>query len=98
MKKIWGFLRDYFRTQCNWRYLAALMVFVAICVYINFFVKSEEVWIKPDVNAPRRLLKYIGGYTTVFGGAYALQTLFDKDSALRSNKLWALIFFCHCAV
>ncbi len=69
------------------------MLFIAACIYINFFVKSEEVWIKPDINGPRRLLKYIGGYATVFGGAYMLQMLFDKDKALRSGKLWALILF-----
>lgn len=93
MKKIWGYLRDYFRDQCNYRYLAVLVLFVAAGVYFNFFVRSEDVWIKSDFNSGRRLLKYIGGYFVVFGGAYGLQLLMDRDNALRSPKLWALIVF-----
>ena len=86
MKKIWGYLRDYFRDQCNYRYLAALMLLLAAGIYLNFFVKSEDVWIKADPISARRLLKYLGGYLAVFGGAYALQMVFDRDKALRSPR------------
>jgi membrane protease YdiL (CAAX protease family) len=93
MKKIWGYLRDYFSAQCNYRYLGALKAFVGLGIYLNFFKLSEDQWIKADPNAIRRLLKYLGGYTVVFGGAYLLQLLFDKDRCLRTKKLWLLIAF-----
>jgi hypothetical protein len=93
MKKILGYLKDYFFGQCNYLYLAVLMLFIAGAVYLNFFVLSEDVWVKIDPNATRRLLKYIGGYLIVFGGAYLILIAFDKDEALRSPRLWGLILF-----
>lgn len=93
MKKILGYLRDYFRGQCNYWYLGTLVLLLAPCVYYNFFVLSEDRWIKTDPDAVRRLLKYLAGYFAIFGGAYALQIIFDRDKALRSAKLWALIAF-----
>jgi membrane protease YdiL (CAAX protease family) len=93
MKKIWGYLRHYFTEQCNYRYLVALAAFISLGIYLNFFVVSEDYWIKADPNAARRLLKYLCGYSAVFGGAYLLQILSDKDRSLRSRKLWLLIAF-----
>jgi hypothetical protein len=93
MRKIWSYLRDYFGQECNYRYLAALMVFVGAAIYLNYFVYSEDLWIKADFHSGRRLLKYLLGYIIIFGGAYLLQLFFDKDNALRSNKLWLLIGF-----
>ena len=93
MKQIIGYLRDYYRSQCNFRYLALLMLFIGAGIYINFFVVSEDVWIKADPDSPSRLLKYIGGYFVVFGGAYGLQLLADRDPRLRDGKLWGLILF-----
>jgi hypothetical protein len=93
MKKIWGYLRDYFTVQCNYRYLVALAAFVGLSIYLNFFVFSEDQWIKADAHVARRLLKYVCGYSVVFGGAYLLQVLSDKDKRLRTTKLWALIAF-----
>jgi hypothetical protein len=93
MKKILGYLRDFFRSQCNYRYLAVLMVCLAAAVYINYFRFSEDKWIKLDPSSGRRLLKYLTGYSVVFAGAYALLLAFDGDKYLRSRKLWALIAF-----
>jgi hypothetical protein len=93
MRKIWTYLRDYFREQCNYWYLAVLMVFIALGVYVNFSIESEDLWVKIDPSAIRRLLKYIGGYFIVFGGAYLIQIAFDKDKSLRSPRLWGLILF-----
>lgn len=93
MKKIWGYLRDYFSTQCNYRYLAVLAVCIGFSIYLNFIVCSEDQWIKADPHAVQRLLKYLCGYSVVFGGAYLLQLLFDRDRCLRAKKLWLLIAF-----
>jgi membrane protease YdiL (CAAX protease family) len=93
MKKIVGYLRDYFRSECNYRYLALLMVAVAAAIYVNYFVVSENVWIKSDPQSGRRLAKYLGGYFTMFGGAYFLNLVVDKDPRLRSPRLWGLIIF-----
>jgi len=93
MKTIIGYLRDYFRVECNYRYLGALMLFVAAGIYLNYFVLSEDVWIKADPHSGHRLLKYIAGYFTVFGGAYLLLLATDNDRSLRSTKLWGLILF-----
>ncbi|MBS1629399.1 MAG: hypothetical protein JST27_05010 [Bacteroidetes bacterium] len=93
MKKIIGYLSSYFREQLNFRYLVVLILFIALAVYLNFYVRSEDDWIKADPDALRRLLKYILGYACMFGGAYALLLPFDKDRSLRSLKLWSLIGF-----
>jgi len=94
MKKIISYLRDYFREQCNYRYLVLLMLFLAACVAINFGYKSEDQWIMYDPSPVSRLLKYIGGYLFVFGGAYALQIVADPtDKRLRHGKLWLLVLF-----
>ncbi len=92
MKKIIGYLRDYFREQCNYRYLALLMLCLAYAIAVNFGYKSEDQWIKADYDAGSRFVKYLAGYTIMFGGAYALQIITDpKDKTLRSGKLWGLI-------
>ena len=94
MKKIIGYIRDYLKEDCNFTYLIALMVFLAGCVYINFGIKSEDEFIKPDPSSTMRLVKYLVGYFIIFGGAYGLQALIDyKDTRLRSPKLWLLILF-----
>jgi hypothetical protein len=93
MKQLVAYLRDYFRNDCNYRYLAALIIAVGIAVYVNFFVLSEDVWIKADPHSGSRLLKYIAGYFTVFGGAYLLQIMTDADRSLRAPRLWGLITF-----
>lgn len=94
MKKILRYLAHYFRHEMNWRYCFALVLFVAICTYVAFFVKTEKQWIELDPDRNRRLLKYIAGYSTVFGGAWGLQMLFEpRDRRLRNPRLWALIFF-----
>lgn len=93
MKKITGYLRDYFRNDCNYRYLAGLVPAIVLSIYVSFFVKTEDEWIKADPDSVSRLLKYLAGYFSVFGGAYLLQVLFDRDKHLRSPKLWALIGF-----
>jgi membrane protease YdiL (CAAX protease family) len=56
-------------------------------------VLSEDVWIKADPHDARRLLKYIAGYFSIFGGAYLIQLVVDRDRGLRSPKLWGLILF-----
>lgn len=91
MRKIWSYLRAYFSRECNYAYLIVLMLLVGAGVYVNYFVLSEDLWIKADSSTARRLLKYLGGYAVFFGGAYLLQLLFDKDKALRRPKLWMLI-------
>jgi membrane protease YdiL (CAAX protease family) len=94
MKKIIGYLCDYFKEQCNYRYLILLMVFLAGTIAINFGYKSEDEWIKFDPDDTSRLLKYLLGYTVVFGGAYALQIVADRsDKNLRNGRLWLLILF-----
>lgn len=94
MKIIIGYLRHYFKEDCNYRYLAVLMVFVAAAIAINFGYLSEEDWIKRDFNTTSRLVKYIAGYAVMFGGAYALLLLVTpRDKSLHSGKLWALILF-----
>jgi membrane protease YdiL (CAAX protease family) len=94
MKKIIGYLGDYWKEQCNYRYLAVLMLLLAGAIAANFGYKSEDDWIKADPSEGSRLVKYLLGYTVVFGGAYALQAAIDyKDKRLRSGKLWILIFF-----
>jgi len=93
MKAIIGYLRDYFRKDCNIRYLLALGVFVAAAIFLNFFVLSEDHWIKNDPRTFVRLLKYLAGYFSMFGGAYLLLLLLDQDPALRSWKLWGLVLF-----
>lgn len=93
MKKIIGYLRDYFRHDCNYRYLAVLTIAVGLSIFVSYFVKTEDEWIKADPVALHRLLKYIAGYFTMFGGAYLLLLLFDKDPQLRSPRLWGLILF-----
>lgn len=93
MKKVIGYLLGYFREHCNYRYLAVLMLFIAAAVYLNFFVRSEDAWVKADPDSLHRLLKYILGYACMFGGAYVLLLPFDKDRSLRSKKLWLLIGF-----
>jgi len=92
LKKILRYLAHYFRHELNWRYFFALVLFVGICIYIAFFVKTEKQWIEMDPDRDRRLLKYIAMYGTVFGGAWLLQMLFEpRERSLRSGKLWALI-------
>ncbi len=91
MKKIIGYLRDYFRNDCNYPYLIILMVLLGAATYLNFFVLSEDVWIKADPDSGRRLLKYLAGYFCIFGGAYLVLCLVDKDRRLRSPHLWGLI-------
>lgn len=92
MKKILRYLVHYFRRELNWRYFFALVLFVAACTYIAFFVKPEKEWIDMDADRDRRLLKYIAGYGTVFGGAWLLQILFEpRNRRLRDGRLWALI-------
>jgi membrane protease YdiL (CAAX protease family) len=94
MKKILHYLLDYFKKDCNYTYLILLMIGTGICVAINFGYVSEDVFIKGDPREGWRLIKYIGGYFVVFGGAYALQMAVDyKDARLRSGKLWLLILF-----
>ena len=93
MKKIIGYLRDYLRNDCNYYYLAVLMLLLAGCVAVNFGYVSEDEFIKADPRTGWRLVKYLGGYFAIFGGAYALQLLMDKDKRLRSGKLWGLILF-----
>src|SRR5262245_35172691 len=91
MKKILGYLKDYFRNSCDYRYLATLLLFLAAAIYVNYFVVPENVWIKADPRADIRLLKYFGGYLTIFGGAYLIQMIFDRSPQLQSQRLWTLI-------
>ncbi len=94
MKKIIGYLRDYFAEQCNYRYLIVLMLCLAGAIAVNFGYLSEDRWIKYDPDTSSRLIKYLVGYSVVFGGAYALLSAIDfKDRSLRSGKLWLLILF-----
>lgn len=94
MKKILQYLLDYFKKDCNYAYLILLMIGTGICVYLNFGYISEDVFIKADPREGWRLVKYLGGYFVVFGGAYALQMIIDyKDARLRNGKLWLLILF-----
>lgn len=94
MKKIISYITDYFKEDCNYIYLVLLMIGTGICVAINFGYISEDEFIKADPREWWRLLKYIGGYFIIFGGAYALQLGVDfKDSRLRNGKLWLLILF-----
>lgn len=92
MRKIFGFVQDYFRQSCNYRYLFAIAVFLGVTIYVNYFVISENQWIKADPRDGYRLLKYIGGYLGMFGAAYLILLAFDKSSELRSPRLWFLIF------
>ncbi|MEO6832727.1 MAG: CPBP family glutamic-type intramembrane protease [Chitinophagaceae bacterium] len=91
MKTIIGYVRDYFKKDCNYRYLLALCFFLGAAIFINFFVVSEDVWIKADPSSLHRLLKYLLGYFVMFGGAYSLLLFFDKDPKLRSGYLWLLV-------
>jgi hypothetical protein len=91
MKKILGYLKDYFRNHCNYRFLVALLVFLAIAIYVNYFVISENIWIKADPRPSVRLLKYFVGYLCIFGGAYAIQMIFDRSAELKNSRLWTLI-------
>jgi membrane protease YdiL (CAAX protease family) len=92
MRKIVGYLTHYFRHECNKAYLVALMVFVAVCTYVAFFIITEKQWIEVDPDHNQRLLKYIAGYGVVFGGAWLLQILFEpREKSLRTPGLWALI-------
>lgn len=92
MRIILRYLAHYFRHEINWRYAIALVLFVAACTYVAFFVKTEKQWIEMDPDRDRRLLKYIAGYGTVFGGAWLLQILFEpREKSLRNGRLWALI-------
>lgn len=93
MKKILGYILDYFRDSCKVGYLIALMIFLALAIYVNYFVISESVWIKNDPDASSRLLKYCAGYFGIFGFAYLLQIFFDRSAQLRKPGLWALILF-----
>ncbi len=93
MKQVLGYLTGYFRSHCNYRYLAALACFVAAAIYLNFFVRSETQWIHADPSSLHRLLKYLLGYGVIFGGAYALLLFFDRDASLRRPQLWGLIAF-----
>ena len=94
MKKIISYIRDYFKEDCNYTYLIALMAFIAACICINFGYKSEDDFIKPDPSDVSRLVKYLVGYFIIFGGAYGLLAFIDRtDARLRSPKLWLLILF-----
>jgi hypothetical protein len=90
MRKIFGYLRDYFR-GLNYPYLLVLLHLLALAVFVNFGVYSEDNWIKADPDSLHRLLKYIAGYGVMYGGAWLLLMAFDRDRRLRSGKLWGLI-------
>lgn len=91
MKTIIGYVRDYLRKDCPYGYLLCLSALLGLLIYVNYYVVSEDVWIKNDPSSLRRLLKYFAGYSVVFGGAYGLLLLFDKDKRLRSGYLWWLV-------
>lgn len=94
MKKIIGYLRDYFKEDCSYPYLFLLMILLAGTVVLNFGYISEDTFIKNDPRAGWRLVKYLAGYFVMFGGAYALQAVMDrKDARLRDGRLWLLIAF-----
>lgn len=91
MRRIIGYLRDYFRHGLNYGYLAVLVIFVAGSVAVNFGLVSEDEWIKQDPSSMSRLLKYLLGYGVIYGGAWLLLLVFDRDPRLRSGRLWTLI-------
>jgi membrane protease YdiL (CAAX protease family) len=94
MKKIIRYVTDFFRHDCNYTYLALLILLVGAFTFINFYYLSEDRWIHQDLNALSRLIKYCTVYFVVFGGAYALQAVVDfSDRRLRDWKLWLLIVF-----
>jgi hypothetical protein len=91
MRKIIGYLRDYFRDSLDYRYLTVLMILLAGAVFVNFGLVSEDEWIKEDPSSISRLLKYLAGYAVIYGGAWLLLLAFDRDPRLRDGRLWALI-------
>ncbi len=100
MKKILGYIVTFFKEQCCIPYLITIMMYAALLIWFNFHFGSldgrsfEDVYISPDNQDTRRLMKYIIMYFLSFGVPYLLMFLFKQTrDAAKSVKLWGLILF-----
>lgn len=88
MKKITGYLRDYF-TALNKPLFACAAVFTGLAVFINYHFGLNNAIVK--LTGPLQFLSWYALFLFVFGYGYFLQALFLTSRIFRQKKFIALL-------
>lgn len=92
MRKIISLVRLYFTEHFRPVYFAAVVVFTALLIWINYHYDLETRYISYEISDGKRLLEYCLMYFIALGGGYALYVFSPKDRSILANRnLWLLI-------
>ncbi len=95
MKKIWGYLKSYFKEEVKPLYFLSVMALVAISIYFEYTADLERTYVlKHWGDIPRHFLASVVMYAIPFVGSYLLYMAFYKRwDLLKNPKFIGLIVF-----
>ncbi|MEL7002743.1 MAG: CPBP family intramembrane glutamic endopeptidase [Bacteroidota bacterium] len=94
MKKILGYLKAHVREDFSLRYYAAIALFLAICLSINYYLDFEDSIIDSYYGNPIRIVYFFLFYGFAYYGATMIIVVFKKKSnLLRSQEFWVKSLF-----
>ena len=92
MKKIFHYLIQFYKEHPKKKFLLALLVFNAICIFLNYYLKFESNYINnPDIYQGWHFIHYFIFYGFAWFGTFFLYYLFYPEKKfIYSKPFWAI--------
>lgn len=91
MRKIWSLLKNHWLQDFSLPYYLSIVLFLAISLFINYYIGLENQIIDRPPYKPIRILWYLLLYGTAYYSACFLMIYFKKrKDILRSKQFWIL--------
>jgi hypothetical protein len=94
MKKIWKILKTHLAADFDWKLYSLVGIFIAVSIFINYWINLENGIIDRDTGKPIRVLWYFLLYSFAYFGATIIVFYFNNTfHHFRSARYWMITLF-----
>jgi len=91
LKKIIGYLKNYFTKEVNKTYLVLIIGLNALFIYLNYEYRIPKNWINDSNNFWESFYRHFVFYFASILYPFIILYIFDRDPKFYTKKLWTII-------
>jgi hypothetical protein len=88
MKKIWAFLQQHFREDFNPKHYTAIVLFLAVSIFLNYRYEIEDVYLETFFGFWEFTAYFVFYSIAYFVSVFSYAYFNKKPSLLREGKFW----------